>query len=180
MKARALVRMVLLVIAVARTSCDPGGIPSGVSSNGSSPYGVFTGHLEFSGEFAVKGTFEDVLTSRHETCADYARGLVPATTLLVVPTPSVGTSIGGHTLNYTAGVPINKPPVGYHGPATYTGAGALVADLSIDFASFLPGDSASTTITVRANSSGSLSFTGMQDIDTRASESGHVTWTCVG
>jgi hypothetical protein len=143
-----------------------------------SPYAVFSAHVVLKGEMKVSGTFSDSLTARRETCDAYANGQVPATTLFVVPTPNDSTNVNGHSVMYTAGVPINTMQTGYHGPGTYTGVSALVSVLLIDNASYLPGNNAVATITVASDGSGSLSFSGLLDVGTSVAESGVVTWTC--
>jgi hypothetical protein len=145
-----------------------------------SPFGVFSAHVVLKGEMKVTGTFTDSLTARHETCDAYAEGKVPATTLFVVPTPHDTSNVNGHSVMYTAGIPITSTDTGYHGPGTYTGVAALVSVLIIDNASYLPGNDAAATITVGPDGSGSLSFSGLLDVDTNAAESGVVTWACSG
>jgi hypothetical protein len=146
----------------------------------SSTFGVFSARVVLKGEMKVTGTFTDTLTARHETCDAYANGQVPATTLFVVPTPNDATNVNGHTVMYTAGVPINSSRNGYHGPGTYTGMSALVSVLIIDNASYLPGDNAAAVITVSKDGSGSLTFTGLLDVATNAAETGTVAWSCTG
>lgn len=143
-------------------------------------YAVFTGSVELMGEIAVKGTFTDTLTSRQETCQEYVRGLAPATTLWVVPTPNLGSSVTGHIVSLTAGVPSEKPSSGYHGPGTYAEPSATVSVVIVDNASFLPGRQAHATITVSSDGSGSLTFSGMVDTFNSAVESGREQWTCSG
>lgn len=132
------------------------------------------------GEVAVKGTFSDTLTSRQETCKEYVGGLAPATTLWVVPTPNLGSSVGGHVVSLTAGVPSEKPSNGYHGPGTYAEHSAIVSVVIIDNASFLPGNAAHASIVVSGDGSGSLAFSGMVDTFNSAVESGQEKWTCSG
>jgi hypothetical protein len=140
-----------------------------------SPYAVFTGTVALHGEITVRGNFVDALTSRHERCSQYVAGALPATTLWVVPTLG-SLPLSGHTVMYTAGV-VNAPPsTGFHGPGTYTGASAIVADLIVDNSSFT--FAASTVIHVAGDASGTMSFTGMLDTSTNAEESGRVSWTC--
>jgi hypothetical protein len=140
-----------------------------------SPYAVFTGKVALRGEIAVQGNFVDSVTGRHERCSQYVAGALPATTLWVVPTPG-SVPVGGRMIMYTAGV-VNAPPSsGFHGPGTYTGASAIVADLIVDNSSFT--FAASTVIHVAGDASGTMSFTGMLDTSTNAEESGRVSWTC--
>jgi hypothetical protein len=143
-----------------------------------SPFGVFTAHVVLKGEMKVTGTFTDSLTARHEKCDAYAEGKVPSTTIFVVPTPNDTSNVNGHSVMYTAGVPINTSATGYHGAGTYTGVSAIVSVLIIDNASFLPGNNATASITVGQDGSGSLSFSGMLDVTTNDAETGVVTWTC--
>jgi hypothetical protein len=171
------IRLLVVIAAVTMTGCESEASTAPVSS---SPYGVFAGHVTLTGEFRVMASFEDIWTSRHETCAEYARGLAPSTTLFVVPTPDPGSDVDGHTVQYTAGVPTEKPSMGYQGPGRYSGASAVVSDLIVDGTAFLPKNGASTVITLSANSAGSMSFTGMEDMDTHALESGRIQWTCAG
>ena len=140
-----------------------------------SPYAVFTGTVALRGEIAVRGDFVDALTGRHERCSQYVAGALPSTTLWVVPTPG-SAPVGGHTVMYTAGVSNAPPSSGFHGPGTYTGTSATMADLIINNPSFI--FAASTVIDVAANASGTMSFTGMLDTNTNAEESGRVSWTC--
>jgi hypothetical protein len=140
-----------------------------------SPYAVFSGTVALRGEIAMHGSFIDSLTGRHERCSQYVNGALPATTLWVVPTPG-SLPVNGHAVVYTAGVPNAPPSSGFHGPGTYTGASATVADLIVDNSSFI--FAASTVIHVAADASGSMSFTGMLDTNTNAEESGMVSWTC--
>lgn len=126
----------------------------------------------------MQGRFSDALTLRHETCEQYVHAAAPATTLWVVPTPNNSQSIDGHVVAYTAGVPTTAPSTGYRGPSTYSGASAIVSVLTVDNASFVPGDSASTTISVSADGDGTMSFSGLVDTATDAAESGRVQWTC--
>jgi hypothetical protein len=140
-----------------------------------SPYAVFTGTVTLRGEIAVRGSFVDALTSRHERCSQYLAGAQPATTLWVVPTPD-SLPVRGHTIMFTAGVPTGRPSSGFHGPGTYTGASATVSDLIIDNSSFI--FAATTVIHVAEDASGTMSFTGMHDTETNAEESGTVSWTC--
>ena len=149
--------------------------PPQVTAIPRSPYAVFTGRLTLSGEVALKGSFVDSLTGRHETCSQYVAGALPATTLWVVPTP-VSQLVGNHQVTYTAGVVIAPPSPGFHGPGIYTGASATMADLIVDNSSFT--FAASTVIHVTADASGTMSFTGMVDTFTYALESGKVSWTC--
>jgi hypothetical protein len=160
--------------------CGSGGGTAVDATTGTtpSPFGVFMAHVVLKGETKVMGTFTDSLTARHETCDAYAAGKVPSTTIFVVPTPNDTSNVNGHSVMYTAGVPINTSAAGYHGPATYTGASAIVSVLIIDNASYLPGDNATATITVSQDGSGSLSFAGMLDVATNDAETGVVTWTC--
>jgi hypothetical protein len=143
-------------------------------------YGVFNGRLSLKGEFALSGSFGDTITSRQETCDAYVRGEAPATTLFVVPAPNTGVPLGGHLVSFTAGVPSGQPSSGYHGPGTYSEPSAIVTVLLIDNASFLPGSQASATIVIARDGSGSLTFSDMVDISTRAVESGTEQWRCSG
>ena len=170
---------VLAAVAVAASGCAGGNGASDAASSGSA-YGVFTGNVTLTGEVSVKGSFTDTITARHETCNTYARGIDPATTLWVVPTPNNAATVSGHAVAFTAGVPSAKPSSGYHGPGKYTGDSALVSELTADNASFLPGTSATTVITVSDQGWGSMSFTGMLDTFNSAEESGSVTWRCTG
>jgi len=156
-------------------ACAGQGPPLQVTAIPRSPYAVFTGTVALRGEIALHGSFVDSLTGRHERCAQYVAGAVPATTLWVVPTPG-SSPVGAHSVMYTAGVVIDPPSSGFHGPGTYTGVSATVADLIVDNSSFI--FSATTVIHVAANASGSMSFTGMVDTFTNALESGTVSWTC--
>jgi hypothetical protein len=132
------------------------------------------------GEVSVRGQFTDTLTSRDETCEQYVRGLGNATTLWVVPGPADNALVGKHLVSLKAGVPSDKPSSGYHGPGTYSGPSAILSDLLIDNTSFLPGDSAQTSIVVAPDGSGSLTFTGMVDTSSNAVESGSEHWKCLG
>ncbi len=144
----------------------------------SSPYAVFSGHLHLSGEIAVDGWFQDALTGRRETCAQYVAGAVPATTLWVAPTPNQGQPVNGHVVTLTAGIAAAGGG-GFHGPATYRSPEAAVDVLIVDNSSFLAGASSDTSITVTANGSGSMHFAGLLDTDTNAAEAGYETWSCV-
>lgn len=172
-------RVVAMLAVGLIAGCGSGGASLDTASGGTpSPYGVFAARVVLKGEMKVTGTFTDSLTARHETCNAYANGQVPATTLFVVPTPNDTSNVNGHSVMYTAGVPINNSRAGYHGPGTYTGASTLVSVLLIDNASYLPGNDAAATITVGQDGSGSLSFSGLLDVETNAAETGVVTWTC--
>ncbi|HEY6470994.1 MAG TPA: hypothetical protein VI434_14635 [Candidatus Dormibacteraeota bacterium] len=172
-------RVVAILTVGIISGCGASGTSVGTTTgNTRSPFAVFSAHVVLKGEMKVSGSFSDSLTARHETCAAYADGQIPATTLFVVPTPYDTTNVSGHTVQYTAGVPINNSKTGYHGPGTYTGVSALVSVLLIDNASYLPGNNATATITVGIDGSGSLSFSGLQDVATNAPETGAVTWTC--
>jgi hypothetical protein len=173
-----LLRVAALLTVGVVSGCGSGTSAGTSTGNTHSPFAVFSAHVVLKGEMKVSGAFSDSLTARHETCAAYANGQVPATTLFVVPTPYDTTDVSGHTVQYTAGVPINNSKTGYHGPGTYTGVSALVSVLLIDNASYLPGNNATATITVGMDGSGSLSFSGLQDVATNAPETGVVTWTC--
>jgi len=174
---------VIAVLAIGMTA-GCGSSAAGSTASGTGPphstFAVFSAHVVLKGEMKVTGTFTDAVTSRHETCGEYADGKVPATTLFVVPTPNDTNNVSGHSVMYTAGVPITNTDSGYHGPGMYTGASALVSVLLIDNASYLPGNDAAATITVGPDGSGSLSFSGLIDVDTYAAEAGVVTWTCAG
>jgi hypothetical protein len=139
------------------------------------PYAVFTGTVALRGEIAVHGSFVDSLTGRHERCSQYVAGALQATTLWVVPTPG-SALVGGHTVIYTAGVSNAPPSSGFHGPGTYTGASATMADLIIDNSSFT--FAAIAVIHVAGDASGTMSFTGMLDTNTNVEESGRLSWTC--
>jgi len=169
----------LLVVATLLAACSAAGGSAMLSATPSARFAVFSGSVDFKGEIAVRGTFKDSLTSRQETCDEYVRGLAAATTLWVVPTPNSTSAVGGHVVSLSAGIPSAKPSIGYLGPGTYTQPSALVADLLIDNASFLPGNEALATITVDSTGSGWLSFSGMVDTSTSAVESGKETWTCI-
>jgi hypothetical protein len=171
---------VLAVGAAVVSGCSGGGVDSPDVVSSGSTYGVFTGNVTLTGEAPVKGSFTDSLTARNETCSEYAQGVEPAVTLWVVPTPNNAATVDGHTVMFTAGVPTAKPSAGYHGPGTYTGTSALVSELTVDNASFLPGASATAVISVSRDGSGSMSFTGMLDTFNSAEESGSVTWRCTG
>ena len=161
-------------------ACSNGGSTPTSGGQRAPSYGVFTGTLDLKGEITVKGSFSDPITSRQETCDQYVRGLAPATTLWVVPSPNSGTIVGRHIVTLTAGVPTNKPSSGYHGPGTYAEPSAIVGDLVIDNTSFVAGDSATATITVGQDGSGSLSFTDLEDTANYARESGSEHWKCEG
>jgi hypothetical protein len=171
------IAMVLVAASALMTACGsstPPSLPIGATP---SPYS-FTGTLTLSGEIALQGRFSDSVTLRHETCEQYVRALAPATTLWVVPTPNDSESIAGHVVGYTAGVPSAPPSTGYKGPGSYTTPSAIVSVLTVDSASFGPGDSASATITVNASGAGTMSFSDLVDTATNAAESGTVQWTC--
>ncbi len=170
-----------VVAALVASGCGPDAQSSGPPvQTGARAGAVFDAALTLGGEVNLRGTFSDHVTSRGETCGAYVAGLLPATTLWVVPTPGNATIVGGHIVTYTAGVPSSKPSTGYHGPATYAQPSAVVADLVIDNDSFVGGDSATATIAVRADGSGSMRFAGLVDTATDAAESGSETWTCAG
>src|ERR1700722_17149986 len=167
------IRAIALLAVALLSSCGRAVVSSGATTGVThSTFAVFTAHVVLKGEVKVTGQFSDSLTARHETCDAYANGQVPATTLFVVPTPNDTSNVNGHSVMYTAGVPINNTHTGYHGPGTYTGASALVAVLLIDNASFLPGNNATATITVGPDGSGSLSFSGLLDVATNTAETG--------
>jgi hypothetical protein len=169
-------KVIAVCVGVLACACaGPGPLPQVTAAIPRPPYAVFTGTMALRGEIAVHGSFVDSLTSRHERCSQYVAGALQATTLWVVPTPG-SAPVGGHTVMYTAGVPNAPPSSGFHGPGTYTGASATVADLIIDNSSFT--FAASTVIDVAADASGTMSFTGMLDTSTNADESGRVSWTC--
>lgn len=175
-----LVAVPVAVSALLLAACSGGG-PGGSPAGQSMPsYGVFTGSIELKGEVTMKGTFSDTITSRQETCDQYVRGLAPATTLWVVPSPNSGAIVGNHIVTLTAGVPSNKPSSGYHGPGSYAEPSAIVGDLVIDNTSFIAGDKATATITVAEDGSGSLSFTDLEDTSNSKRESGSEHWKCAG
>jgi hypothetical protein len=166
-----------MIATVAMAGCSGG--PVGAPAAGVTPAPFsFTGHLTVTGEVGLQGSFSDTITLRHETCRDYVQALLPATTLWVVPSP-YGTTVNGHSVTYTAGVPSASPSAGYRGPGTYSGASALISVLAIDSASFVPGDRTNTTIGVAADGSGFMSFTDLVDTTTYELESGKVRWSCV-
>jgi hypothetical protein len=164
----------ILLAGGASVSCGAAAPSVGVTP---SPY-TFTGTVTLRGEMQLTGQFSDALTLRRQSCEQYVRAVAPGTTLWVVPAPSNAAQVDGHTVTYTAGVPQAAPSTGYRGPGSYSGASALVSVLLIDNTSFLPGRLARTTITVSANGSGSMSFSGLVDQDTNAAESGRVSWIC--
>ena len=166
----------VLVSAFCVVACSsiPPPLPIGATP---APYS-FTGSLTLSGEIPLQGGFSDNVTLRHETCEQYVRAAAPATTLWVVPTPNNTQSIDGHVVMYTAGVPNIAPSIGFRGPRSYGGVSAIMSVLIVDNASFVPGDSATTTITVSGDGSGSMSFEGLVDTASNAAESGRVQWTC--
>jgi hypothetical protein len=169
-------KVIAVCVGVLACACaGQGPLPQVTAAIPRSPYAVFTGTVALRGEIAVHGSFVDALTGRNERCSQYVAGALPATTLWVVPTPG-SVPVGGHTVMYTAGVSNAPPSSGFHGPGTYTGASATMADLIIDNSSFI--FAASTVIDVAANASGTMSFTGMLDTNTNAEESGRVRWTC--
>ncbi len=171
--------MVLPILFAAGCSSEPSSTNGGLGVTRNS-YAVFSASVVLRGEMTVQGKFVDTVTSRHESCDAYAHGLVPATTIFVVPTPNDASDVNGHIITYTAGVPITPASGGYRGPGTYSAASALVSVLLIDNASYLPGDEARSTITIAGDGSGSLSFTGLLDVSTDAEEAGTVRWTCAG
>jgi hypothetical protein len=164
---------------VMTVSCDSSG-PSDGAPGDAPAYGVFSGSLTLAGEVALKGTFADRFTSRHRTCATYAQGIVGGTREFVVPSPDGSALVDGHTVTYTAGLAGNTPNTDYRGPGTYAEPVAVVSDLVVDNAGFLPGDGARTTLTIAADGSGSLLFTDMIDIASNALEHGTARWTCTG
>lgn len=162
-------------------ACTNNGNVTAQSSTGPTPsYGVFSGTIQLSGEVSVSGRFTDTFTSRGERCDAYVRGVVPATTIWVVPAPSSGSVVGGHLVSMTAGVPNTQPSTGYHGPGTYVQPSAIVGDLIVDNDSFVSGEGTKTSITVAHDGSGTLSFSGLIDTQTDAIESGNEHWTCAG
>jgi hypothetical protein len=140
----------------------------------------FAGDLSFTGEISVRGKFTDGLTTRGERCTAYAHALAPATTLWVVPTPNNAETVAGHIVFYTAGVVAATPSGDYHGPGSYSGANALISELTIDNASFVADAKTSATIIVDSDGAGSLSFRNLVDTSTFALEAGKVTWRCAG
>jgi len=165
-------------ITAALAACGGGEAPLPIGDT-PAPFS-FNGTLQLTGELTVSGSFRDSVTLRHESCAEYVRAAAPATTLWVVPTPTPEQSVGGHAVNYTAGVPSTAPSSGYQGPRTYRGASAIVSVLLVDNASFTPGDRSQTSISVAADGSGTMTFNDMVDTATFATESGTVRWTCNG
>lgn len=170
----------IMISALSLAACSGAGSSQASAPGSTAAYGVFTGSIELKGEIAVKGSFTDTITSREETCDQYVRGLAPATTLWVVPTPNTGVMVGGHIVSLSAGVPTDTPSTGYRGPGTYSEPSAIVADLIIDNTSFVAGDEGTATITVAEDGSGSLSFTDMEDTSNFARESGSEHWKCLG
>jgi hypothetical protein len=169
-------RFTAVCVGVLACACaEQGPLPQAVAHGQRPAYAVFTGSVALRGEIAVRGSFIDSLTGRHERCSQYVAGALAATTLWVVPTPG-STPVGGHAVMYTAGVPSDPPSSGYRGPGTYTGASATVADLIVDNSSFI--FATSTVIHVAGDASGTMSFAGMLDTSTNAEESGTVSWTC--
>lgn len=165
----------MLLAALALVGCSGETSPLKVEQK-PSIYAVFTGSVHLRGEIRVDGQFTDVITGRGETCAQYANGRVPATTLWVTPTPNNAELVAGHSVSFTAGVA--GPAVGFHGPGAYSQPAAQVDVLVIDSTSFLPGDRPTSVITVTSAGSGSMAFSGMADTNSGAAESGTETWTC--
>ena len=138
-------------------------------------FAVFTGEITLTGEVHVQGTFTDAVTGRHETCAQYAAGGQPASTLWVTPAPSNAEHVAGHVITLTGGV---VPSTDFRGPGTYGAPTAQVDDLLIDSYSFIPGDTPAAVVTLGPNASGRMTFSGLVDTFSNATESGSETWTC--
>jgi len=113
-------RVTFFLSAAFLTGCGASGGPAATAVSQSANFAVFSGSVDLTGEIGVKGTFKDALTSRQETCDACSRGLAPATTIWVVPTPNNASPVGGHLVTLTAGVPNDKPSSGYEGPGTYS------------------------------------------------------------
>lgn len=167
--------IVIAAVVMAIGGCASATLPAATTLV--SPYAVFSGMIHLRGEIRVDGAFLDAITGRQESCAQYALGARPATTLWVTPTPgNSSASVGGHLVSFTAGV--GGASVSFQGPGTYSTPAAEVDDLEVDNSSFVAGTTPKTAINVAADASGSMTFSGLVDTDTDAAESGSETWTC--
>ena len=151
------------------------GVPPAALAGRAGGFAVFTGRVSLAGEVHLEGLFADTITGRHESCAEYASGSLPATTLWVTPSPGDAEPVASHVVTMTAGV---APSLDFRGPGRYGAPAAQVDDLVVDGATFIAGDAAATVITLNPNASGQMAFSGLVDTYTNDAESGSVTWTC--
>jgi len=163
------------VMALALAGCSSG-TASPEAARPTSGFAIFTGNIHLRGEIRVDGQFTDAITGRGETCAQYAAGSVPASTLWVTPTPNNAELVAGHSISFTAG--IAGSGLSFRGSGVYSQPAAQVDVLVLDNSSFLAGDSPTTVITITSSGAGSMTFSGMTDTSSGAAESGTESWSC--
>jgi hypothetical protein len=167
-----------LVLAGCSASAASNGSNGGGSIAGSGGGGrgtvTFMVTVNWSGPDPVQGTFTDSSTgSGFDSCSQYAT----ATGVLWL-SPSTNTAqVQGKSIGFAFDVSATT----FHGPGTYadtlTGSG-----VSVGSDNFTAGHSAMSSVTVKADGSGSASFTDLFGLNTstEAPESGTITWTCSG
>jgi len=157
-------------------SNSAGGSGGGGGTGGSGGGGkvTFTVTVNWSGPDPVQGTFTDPNTgSGYQSCSQYAT----QTGVLWLSPSTNSTQVQGKTIDFAFDVGAST----FHGPGTYadtlTGSG-----VSVGSDTFLAGHSAMSSVTVKADGSGSASFSGLFGLttSTEAPESGTITWTCSG
>ena len=151
-------------------ACSGNPVKSIKGSNGTVKFAVT---VDFTGLDPVKGSFTDIQTgiSGGETsCSHFAKG-------------DPGLAWQGPGPNDTSSEKVGGTPVGfliviangvYHGPGTYTGK--IVQFISAGSDTFAT--SSNGTVTVKADGSGSASFSGAPNRVGAGSESGTISWTC--
>lgn len=144
-----------------------GGAGGGNGSGGGNA--VFTAQVNFTGDTPVQGSFTDSSTaSTGQSCSDYAANGLPFQAGWYGPNPAGGT-VGGQAVSVSPVVPYKD----FHGAGTYTGSYFIA--LKIGSTLWV---TTSVTVTVNADSSGSLTFADALGGPGTTSESGTMTWTC--
>jgi len=149
--------------------------PAGSANSGGGGSGAptFTVTVDFSGTYALQGSFADTGTgSGFSSCTQYATMNTPLGWIGPGPQVQGGPAqVGGKALSWTLGVPQHE----FHGPGTYSGQLLNAFGVgSDDFGGF------TSTITLHADGSGSASFTNASAFTSNTVESGAISWTCAG
>jgi hypothetical protein len=158
-------------VSPASNGSNGGGGNSGGGGGGKVTFAVT---VNWSGPDPVQGTFTDSNTgSGFHSCSQYA-----TQTGILWLSPSANTAqVQGKAIGFAFDVSASA----FHGPGTYpdtlTGSGVTVGSDT-----FIAGHSAMSNVTVKADGSGSASFSGLFGLttSTEAPESGTITWTCSG
>jgi hypothetical protein len=162
-----------------------------LSPSGSGP--ILTGTITVIGAYAETDTFTtsaEVETGGSAaaappgfTCADYARGILDprrngAITFVTPVVQTAGSTAGAFPVRFAAAI-----DAGYAGPSTYVSStvhsltGSMIVNVG-QFIDFFRSDPGMTTLTVKPNGAGSLSYTNWFSNGSQSRMSGTVAWTC--